>query len=697
MGHVNSISRGNWPAWLTIVLLAFISLTIFQHNVDRYPYYAMDDMDQLTALDVLLMRGGVLPDHITHPTAGMYVLLTLTHRVGYFLNLVHLRDFHGVETWANPLLGTAELIDFLRAHLPFLAVGSSMLLAMAVVCAAGASPWLIAPIFICIAASRALAFHTLIFRTDSFALFYAAAAAALAVSAVAKESRRTAAALSIGAGVLAGFAFTSKVQIIPTIALAPALVLFMLVRRDFAYVDAFNVSRRFNRHVSFAVVAIFFFLLALSLLPMPSTFIHTRTSFHNIALCGAALLAVASPGIATRLLPEESVFYRFFSFANLMALGFVTSFLLLWSVMISPWSGIRFVAAIAKVCFLGTIDPALSPGDHFFWDQVFSSPALLLPPLALLALLAFRSPRLATVRELGALLIISCLVIASLLWFSRAIMNLDSIFTEPLVLALCCIMLAMAWERGNGGIRALTAVFVVLFLARGAAQAEISGIADTGYAGYFRETRQILTPYQTGNQQQIEDAFRRLFVKDEVTGHNVSAHERELIFEQAANYRFITKQVSYLVPNLGRIDWSRIGVLGRDLKPFGQDRRDLWFTSVPPELEGATVYVPPDRTERPGASWLVLALRYCGLYEPESDAWSRRRTQMIRPRSDMNVLVFVPADQRQAFSLPETAPTVALADRRYVGVPVPINAPDDLLSRLRLEQDRFIVITRRYG
>ncbi|MCK1744101.1 hypothetical protein IVA80_25520 [Bradyrhizobium sp. 139] len=681
---------------MAIAFVAFIGLAIFQHNVDRYPYYALDDMDQLTALDVLLIRGGVPPDHITHPTAGMYVLLTLTHRVGYAFGLLHLRDFHGVETWANPLLGTAELIDFLRAHLPYLAIASSLLLAVSACWAVGTGPWMIVPVFLCIAASRALAFHTLIFRTDSFALFYAAAATALAASAVMQRGR-AATALAMAAGVAAGFAFTSKVTIVPTIALAPALVLFMMVRRDQAFASAFDVSRHFNRSVSLTAVGIYIFLLLLSLLPMPSTYIHTRVSFQNFLLCGAGLVAIAAPGIAGRCVPTGSVLYRFFSFANLMALGFTLSFLALWFVMASPWSGIRFVAALAKVCFLGVIDPNLSPGYGAFWEQVSSSPALLLPPLILFAVLTFWSPRLATVRALGALAVIGLLVVTSILWFDRMIINQDAIFTEPLVLALCGMMIAMIWQRGGRTARSAAAVCVAVLLARGAAQAEISALTDAGYAGYFRESRQIMTPYQTGNQQQIQNAFGQLLVKDDGTGHVVPTRARELIFAQAANYRSITRQVSYLVPNLGRIDWSRIGVLGQDLKRFGQTRKDLWFTSVPPELEGATVYIPPERGERPGADWLVRALRYCGLYDFETNAWARRRTEMIRPRSDMSVLVFVPADRKQAFALPETAPIVAIADRRYVGVPVPINAPGDLLGRLKLEQDRFIVVARKYG
>lgn len=696
MGWINSLLRSKRLPWLALVAVTFVALAIFQRHVDRYPYYALDDMDQLTALDVLLIRGGMLPDHITHPTAGMYLLLTLTHRIGYLLDFLHLRDFTKIDSWANPLLGTAELIDFLRAHLPFLAVASSLLLALAVSSAVGSGPWMIVTVFLCIATSRALAFHTLIFRTDSFALFYAAAACALAVAAVTRYGRACMA-LAVASGIAAGFAFTSKVTIVPTIALAPALVLFMLVRRDRVFASSLKVSRRCNDRVLLLAVTIYLLLLLLCLLKMPPTFYHTRVSFHNFALCAAAFAAIAAPGIAARHLPALSVFYRFFSFANLMALGFVLSFLALWFVMASPWIGVRFVAALAKVCFLGVIDPGLSPGYMPFWEQVQSSPALLLPPLILFAVLAVWAPRLATPDELIVLGAIAGLVVTSILWFDRAIINQDSIFTEPLVLALFGMMLAMIWERGERAVRLLVLACVAVGLARGAAQAQISAVTDAGYAGYFRESRQIVTAYNLGNQQHIQDAFTQLLVKDNDTGHVVPVRARELLYAQAADYRAVARLVSYVVPNLGRINWSRIGVLGRDLKPFGQVDRNLWFTSVPAELEGATVYVPPDRVERPGAAWLVRILQYCGLYDQETDAWVRRRPDMIRPRSDMSVLVFVPIDRRNAFALTETAPIVALADRRYVGILVPVNPPADLLGQLGQEKDKFIVISRRYG
>ncbi|EJN11865.1 hypothetical protein PMI42_04880 [Bradyrhizobium sp. YR681] len=689
------MTGGRRGAWLALALVVFVSLFMFQRHVGRYPYYALDDMDQLTALDVLLIRGGTLPDHVTHPTAGMYVFLTLTHRIGYLLGLLHLHDFRFLDHWANPLLGTAELIDFLRAHLPFLAIGSSLLLALAVTSAVGAGPWMVIIIFLCIAVSRALAFHTIIFRTDSFALFYAAAAASLAVWAVQRRGW-VAVALAVCSGIAGGFAFTSKLTIVPTVALAPALVLFMMVRRDQAFTGAFHATRRFNAIVCITAVAVYVVLLGLSQIPMASTFIHTRISFHNYALCAAALLAIAGPGIATRILPERSVFYRFFSFANLMALGFTLSFLALWFVMLSPSGGVRFVAALARICFLGVIDPALAPGYAGFWEQVSSSPFLLLPPLVLFLLLGILS--LASLRELGALTVIGLLVVVSILWFDRMIIHQDGIYTEPLLLALFGLMLSMAWPRGGLPVRAIAAVCVVILLARGAAQGEISELMDAGYAGYFKESRQIMTPYQTGNQQQIQDALGQALVRDSSTGHVVSGHARELIYAQAADYREVATRVSYVVPNLGRIDWSRIGVLGEGLKPFGQTRRELWFTSVPRELEGAIIYTPPDdRVERPGADWLRMILTYCGLYDQEIDAWVRSRTEMIRPRSDMNVLVFVPADKRESFALSPTAPIVGTTEHLYVGVVVPINAPGDLLRRLKLESDRFVVIGRRFG
>jgi len=693
MGWKRRILQDKRLPWLALVGVAFIALSIFQAHVARYPYYAIDDMDQLTALDVLLIRGGVLPDHITHPTAGMYVLLSLTHRIGTFLGLLHLRDLYGIDTWANPLLGTAELIDFLRAHLPFLAVGGSILFAIAVAGAANAGPWMVVLVFMCVAASRALAFHTLVFRTDSFALFYAAASAAFAVASV-KQRGWTAAALGVISGVSAGLAFTAKLQIVPTVALTPVLVLFMMVRRDEAFADAFNVSKAFNARVFIATLAVFVFLLLLALLPMPSTFIHTRSSFRNFGLCAAALVAVASPGIFARYLPERSTLYRFFSYANLMALGFLLSFLVLWFVMASPETGIRFVAALAKVCFLGELSPRLVPSYGSFSVQIASSPVLLLMPIVLLAVLA--GWRIVAFGEFASIVVMGVLILASILWFDRMIINQDAIFTEPMVLALCGLMLGLIWARGGRAAKAIAAVCLAGMLVRGAAQAESSAWIDVQYPNFFHDSRQIMTFYQTGNQQKIQDAFGRLLVKDD-KGHVVPAHSRDLIYAQAANYRETAARVEYAVPNLGPIDWSRIGVLGVDLKPFGQDRGSEWFTSVPPELEGATVYVPPDRSERKGAAWLVGLLRYCGLYDWETDAWLRQRTYIIRPRTDMNVFVFVPEDRKAAFATSDAAPVVSISDIRYVGVVVPINAPADLLIRLGRERDRFIVISRRYG
>ena len=40
-----------------------------------YPYYFMWDMDHVTCLDTVLIQSGLLPDHICHPSSGMYLPL----------------------------------------------------------------------------------------------------------------------------------------------------------------------------------------------------------------------------------------------------------------------------------------------------------------------------------------------------------------------------------------------------------------------------------------------------------------------------------------------------------------------------------------------------------------------------------------------------------------------------------------------
>ncbi len=97
-----------------------------------YPYYFIWDMDHITCLDTVLIQSGLLPDHICHPGFGMYLPLFFSEKVGHFCGAVSALDLSDVAGSLNPLAGMAELTDFVRLHSPFLSVGITLLLSLAV-------------------------------------------------------------------------------------------------------------------------------------------------------------------------------------------------------------------------------------------------------------------------------------------------------------------------------------------------------------------------------------------------------------------------------------------------------------------------------------------------------------------------------------------------------------------------------------
>ncbi|WP_456741771.1 MULTISPECIES: hypothetical protein [unclassified Bradyrhizobium] len=667
-----------------LVVLALIALAWFQHRVGRYPYYAFDDMDQITALDVLLIEGGRLPDQISHPTAGMYLLVSWTQRLAYLAGRLHLRDFAALPDWTNPLLGIAELIEFLRGHLPYVAVGAALAIAGAVTLAVGEGAWMLVAVFACMLTSRTLALHTLIFRTDLFALFYAALALLLGTLALRTE-RRTSLAFAVLSGLACGLAVTSKVQIVPTAAAAPLLALLMMVKQGRG--SAFGrIELRHNMFIMAAALAALGALLLLALPRLPEHFYHYRSSFSNIWLCGAALVAVATPGLATRYLPRDGVPYRFFSFANLMALGFVAAFPVLALVATNPLNAVRFVAAIAKVSLLGTIDPALNPHPPRLLEQFAAAPLLFMLPLVAVALLAFGDRKPTRGAAIRVLVAIGVLALASAACFSRGIVGTDVIFTEPLILLLSCLALGMVWRQHSAWLHAAAAGCAAVLALHAVAQGEITALADATGPRYFRESRQLVTCCGRGNQSAIEAVLQRRL-------GDVPELSRDAAFRQAANYGAVSLRIATILPNRGAIDWRRIGVLGEGLALSGVGER---ITRVPETLHGAAVYVPPPIAPC-RAAWLDRPLAYFGLFSLEAEAWRRCHPETIRPRSDMAVLVFIPAARRAEFGLADDAPVVGISTRDYVGVTVPADVGNDLLLRLDAIAERFIVIRRAYG
>lgn len=652
-------------------------------------------MDQLTTLDVLLIAGGKLPDHVTHPAAGMYLFLSWSQWFGRLVGLLHMQDYTAIYSWANPLLGIAELTEFLRAHLAFLAVGSALLLVGSLALLTRGGALFLVFLFVCFAGSRSLAYHTILFRTDMFALFYAACSLFAALLAVEANRKPLSSAMIIASGIFAGLALYSKIQIFPTIAATPLFAILMMHRNPELSACS-NITQGGNRRIATISIGLYVTLIVIALfVELPTTFYHYRAAFSITPFCLAVGLALAIPVALTERFRQQpdGPAYRFASFANLMGLGFVLSIPTLALAFSDPPTGGFYALSIAKIVFLGKFDTGL-----FVWPSILTqfsyAPILLLSPTLMLCLLAFDQRRTSNYVELALLGLIFLLFVISVLVFNRGINGQDIIYTEPLGLLLCGVLVQALWQRRivaqivAVGFGMLLAIHVVI-------QGHPASRISAEIANYFEESRQLVTYFGRGSQGLFEGQLKRMFVRED-NGREIPTRSRDAIFDQAADYRTIISQIQFSLPNQ-RQDWSRIGVIANGLAPYGHERPADRFANVTEDLAGAISFAPHDALPRRNADTLDNVLSLLGVFSAERNAMLRLRPGIIRTRRDLAVFVLVPTALKTEFDGTENFDEIKVGDQSYATVAIPAQPTDALLAKLAAIPDRIIVIKRTHS
>lgn len=694
---IAKVREGSWRrgAWGLIALLSLVWFIVYRQNTALLPYYAVSDMDQLTTLDVLLIAGGKLPDHVTHPAAGMYLFLSWSQWFGRLVGLLHMQDYTAIYSWANPLLGIAELTEFLRAHLAFLAVGSALLLTGSLALVTRGGAFFLVFLFLCFAGSRSLAYHTILFRTDMFALFYAACSLFAALFAVETDRKPLSFALTVTSGIFAGLALSSKLQIVPTIAATPLLAMLMMHRNP-QLSAGLNTSQRRNRRVATISISLYLALVAIALfVKLPTTFYHYRDAFSITPFCLAVGLSLAVPVALTERFkhqPDGPV-YRFASFANLLGLGFVLSIPALALAFSNALTGGFYALAIAKIIFLGKFNTEIFVWPSL-WTQFSYAPILLLSPTLMLCLLAFDQRRALNYAELALFGLIYLLFVISVLVFNRGINGQDIIYSEPLGLVLCGVLLHALWQRRI--LARIAAVgFSLLLAVNVAIQGHPSSRISAEIANYFEESRQLVTYFGRGSQGLFEGQLRRLFVRDD-NGREIPARSRDAIFDEAADYRTIISQVGFSLPNQP-LDWSRIGVVANGLAPYGQQRPAERFSNVAENLAGAISFIPRDTPPRRYADTLDKVLSFLGVFSGDRNAMLRLHPETIRTRRDLAVFVLVPSARKTELEGSENFDEIKVGEQSYAAVAIPAQATDTFMAKLAAFPDRIIVIRRKHS
>ena len=219
-------SSGNRLTAAIFVAIAVILFAWYSQTNSTYPYYFIWDMDHTTTLDTLLINSSMLPDHISNTGFGMYLMLAKTARIGQAAEAISAINLSEVKHSLNPVMATAELTGFLRAHQPFLILATGLLLAFSLCLLFDTDKWVAALGLAVIGASESFAYHASMIRTEMYSVFFWAIAVTTSIAAVRSVKNRNTILLYIISGLFLGLSFTTKVQSLFYLAATGLLVLF---------------------------------------------------------------------------------------------------------------------------------------------------------------------------------------------------------------------------------------------------------------------------------------------------------------------------------------------------------------------------------------------------------------------------------------------------------------------------------------
>ena len=220
------------PLFSVWALLAAAIFTVFTVRLisfaELFPYFFMFDMDRFVLTDYLRVRNGEIPNQLHHPSFGLYPVFRLTEAIWRIVEAVPGYNYQNLVDSLSPAFVVAELMSFLRAHSPFIAVLSAALMAfavgrgfetgwrrfMALLLVSLSGPWLI--------------YQAAMIRSELYGVFYwSAGLASLALAARSRAFWPSTGWLFVG-GAFLGLSFLSKTQTFLLIALAPVFYFHVL-------------------------------------------------------------------------------------------------------------------------------------------------------------------------------------------------------------------------------------------------------------------------------------------------------------------------------------------------------------------------------------------------------------------------------------------------------------------------------------
>ena len=180
-------------------------LTLFYLSISlSYPFYFIWDMDHSIVTDILLIQSGELPESMSHPSFGMYLLLHFSQKIAYYLGHLSVLSMEDLSVSLNPLSAYAELTVLARLHSVFLALGIVLLLWISLRILFKPSLFVSLIILVFLGCQESLIYHSSMIRSEFYSVFFWAGSILVMVLSVKYHSKMWQNFLLIACGIFLG-------------------------------------------------------------------------------------------------------------------------------------------------------------------------------------------------------------------------------------------------------------------------------------------------------------------------------------------------------------------------------------------------------------------------------------------------------------------------------------------------------------
>ena len=565
-----------------------------------YPYYFIWDMDLVVTLDSILIHSGFLPDHLNHTAFGMNLLLAFSEKIARAYDVLSVLTLEDLSRSLNPVVGVAELTNFIRLHSPFVAIGITLALWGAICLLLRPSRLWSLFLLVMLGTQESLVYHSAMVRTEFYSmLFWSGGILVLSIALHARSWQRVSMHLFF-AGILMGLCFLTKLQALFYVGTFPLFLLLGLSCVSEKPVEA----RRWPVFTMGASLfnALFFSALLLAAaaatLPEGMGVFYYEAGELDLAPYALVLLVVlwalfAAQCILHRRSQTMSASFRNLGLMTYVLSGFHFAFLLHFLMFPDPGRSLDYLLYDSKMLFFrGTyLDTASLSGYVSNLKSLFLyNPTVVLSHVAsLLLLIAGYFGRFISLskRQLLFLGLLSGVALVQLALGTRWILR-DVLFLEILLNTLTLIYLTLALTRAARWPRfvaTLSAVGLLLLVGSNLQHgASMTSRIDANFTHYgWWESRWFTSVYRA-NHLKYRDLMERHYRGADAVA--VMAARR-----QARRHREIRRTASFVFKNQ-TITLRNIGVLWEGL-PVWVAEPDWILERVPEDLRNAIVVDSP--------------------------------------------------------------------------------------------------------